>query len=128
MTPETEALIAKSRRSLVASQRHLAQGDHDFAVSRAYYAMFYIAEAMLLIRELSYSKHSGVLAGFHQEFIRSGEFPRDCYAAFQRAYEARNVADYDYAIFPADRAKSVVEAAGYFLDQAEAYLRRLEAG
>ena len=125
MTPETEALIAKSRRSLAAAQRLLAQGDHDFAVSRAYYAMLYMAEAMLLTKDLSYSKHSGVLAGFHQEFVRTGEFPRDCYISFQEAFEARNVADYDYRTsISAERAGSVIAAATAFLQTTEAYLRR----
>ena len=40
MTPELEALLAKARRSHAAGRLLYAQGDYDFAASRAYYAMF----------------------------------------------------------------------------------------
>lgn len=39
-------------------------GLYDFAVSRAYYAMFYIAEAFLLGQDLSFSSHAGVISAF----------------------------------------------------------------
>jgi uncharacterized protein (UPF0332 family) len=42
--------------------RLLAEGGFfDFAISRAYYSMFYIAEAFLLGERLAYSKHSAVI-------------------------------------------------------------------
>lgn len=48
MTPEMTALILKSKRSLKTAKTLFDSGDFDFSVSRAYYAMFYIAEAALL--------------------------------------------------------------------------------
>jgi uncharacterized protein (UPF0332 family) len=36
-------LVAKAERSLAAAGRLLEDGDCDFAISRAYYAMFYMA-------------------------------------------------------------------------------------
>ena len=64
MTAELEALIEKGRRSLGAARRLFGEGDYDFAASRAYYAMFYLAEALLLARHLTFSKHSAVIAAF----------------------------------------------------------------
>jgi uncharacterized protein (UPF0332 family) len=48
---------------------------HDFSASRAYYSMFYIAQAFLLGEELSYSSHAGVIAAFGQQFSRTGRLP-----------------------------------------------------
>jgi uncharacterized protein (UPF0332 family) len=45
---EIDELLVKARRSVVAAERLLASSDNDFAVSRAYYAMFYAARALLL--------------------------------------------------------------------------------
>ena len=73
MKPELEALAKKGRRSLAASHRLYAQGDYDFAASRAYYAMFYLAEALLLSQGLSFSKHSAVIAGFGEHFVKRGD-------------------------------------------------------
>ena len=46
MTPEQKALLDKAERSIEAAQSLTDQGFHDFAISRGYYAMFYIAEAL----------------------------------------------------------------------------------
>lgn len=69
----------KARRSLLAAERLLRDGDHDFALSRAYYAMFYAAQALLLMRDVRRSKHSGVIAAFNEQFIQTGELSRDLF-------------------------------------------------
>lgn len=61
MTPEQTALLQKAQSSIDAAKLLVREEFFDFAVSRAYYAMFYIAEAILLEDELNYSKHSAVL-------------------------------------------------------------------
>lgn len=43
MKQEIQKLLEKARRSLKAAQRLFQSGDYDFAISRAYYAMFYSA-------------------------------------------------------------------------------------
>jgi uncharacterized protein (UPF0332 family) len=58
---EVRELLDKARRSLRAAERLLDGNDHDFAISRAYYAMFYAAQALLLGRGIRRSKHAGVL-------------------------------------------------------------------
>ena len=75
MTPDQMALLRKAHSSLHAAK--LLAGEHlyDFAVSRAYYTMFYVAEALLLGHGLSYSKHSAVLAAFGERLTKSGLVP-----------------------------------------------------
>jgi uncharacterized protein (UPF0332 family) len=41
MKPEAAAFLDKAKRSADAARRLLAAGDLDFAIGRAYYAMFY---------------------------------------------------------------------------------------
>jgi uncharacterized protein (UPF0332 family) len=66
------ALLDKARRSLTAAERLLADGDNDFAVSRAYYAMFYVTQALLLTRDIRRFRHSGVIAAFNEHFVHAG--------------------------------------------------------
>jgi len=61
---EQADLLRKSRQSLEAAKLMEQQHYNDFAASRAYYAMFYVAEALLLEYGLSFSKHSAVIAAF----------------------------------------------------------------
>ena len=77
MNANQQGLLTKARRSLAAARRLVADGDLDFAVSRAYYAMFYTAQAFLLGRGLRFSKHSAVIAAFGQEFAKDNEALRE---------------------------------------------------
>ena len=63
---EIEANLGRAQQSLEAAQE-LASGEYyDFVASRAYYAAFYAATALLLSEELTFSRHSGVVASIHQ--------------------------------------------------------------
>jgi uncharacterized protein (UPF0332 family) len=75
LTPEQTALIRKAEASLPAAQLLAEQRFYDFAVSRAYYTMFYVASAFLLSRKLSFSSHAGVIAAFGQQLARTGAVP-----------------------------------------------------
>jgi uncharacterized protein (UPF0332 family) len=56
MTSSIEALLAKARESIAAAQLLIKDGYFDFAASRAYYAMFYAASALLAnLRKSFYS-------------------------------------------------------------------------
>ena len=58
MTPEQLELLLKARQSLSAARLLLNNSYPDYATSRAYYTMFYIAEAFLEGEGMSFSKHS----------------------------------------------------------------------
>lgn len=125
MNPDVEALLAKARRGLASARQNLGAGDFDFAVSRAYYAMFYAAEALLLARGLAFSKHGSVIAEFNRAFVRTGELAVRHAAALKKAFEQRLIGDYGFReAFPAETAGAVLDDAEAFVNDAEAYLRR----
>ncbi len=62
---EIAANLERAEQSIHAAQDLAAKGYHDFAASRAYYAAFYAATAVLLHEGLDISKHSGVIASIH---------------------------------------------------------------
>lgn len=118
MTPGVPELVTKARRSLAAARRLHEAGDFDFAVSRAYYAMFYLAEALLLRHNLSFSRHAGVIAALHREYVTSGELSREHHAALQRAFNDRNVAEYESTGVTREAADATIRDATAFLDAA----------
>ncbi len=73
-------------------------GDHlyDFASSRAYYAAFYAMQAILLTKDLSFSKHSGVIAAFNRQFIKTGVFPKEFSKLISRLFRERQTGDYEF--------------------------------
>jgi len=119
LNPEQQALLNKADQSLRAA-RLLAEDDlRGFALSRACFAMFYAAEAMLLQKSLSFSKHSGVIAAFGREFVKTSQVP----PVFQRhlidAHQQRNVGDYDtFATVTAEQASDQINRPESFVAMA----------
>lgn len=116
MTPEQQALVNKAQRSLEAAQNLIEQGFYDFAVSRAYYAMFYLAEALLDGEGLSFSSHAAVISAFGQYLARPGKVTTELHRQLIDAQAQRTRADYDP--YP-DLSQSDAEM---LINQAQAFL------
>jgi uncharacterized protein (UPF0332 family) len=72
LTPEQEALLRKAHATYQGARLLADHGLYDAAVSRAYYVMFYIAQACLLGDGLTFSKHSAVIGEFGHRFANTG--------------------------------------------------------
>jgi uncharacterized protein (UPF0332 family) len=94
---EIASLIERARRYLKSARTLLGEPDHESCVSRVYYAMFYTAQAMLLTQQRSFSSHKGVIAAFGEHFIKTGVFEREMDRELNRAFEKRQLGDYEYA-------------------------------
>jgi uncharacterized protein (UPF0332 family) len=117
MTPEQDALLRKAERSLEAADLLASQGFFDFAASRAYYTMFYVAEALLLENALSFNKHSAVIAAFGKVLVKTGRVPREFHRHLIEAFDTRNTGDYDPLPGLTEQAASLhLERARAFLD------------
>lgn len=95
---EIAANLERSEASVAAAKELTSGGYHDFAASRAYYAAFYAATALLLGEELEFSKHSGVIAAIHQRFVRTGKLDEEYGKNLNWLFELRGVADYGVVI------------------------------
>jgi uncharacterized protein (UPF0332 family) len=120
MTPGQAALLRKAQRNLKAAEVLVEKRYYDIAVSRAYYAMFYAAQAFLLGDGLSFSKHSGVSAAFGQHFAKTGRVPTELHGYLLDGAESRNEADYDDEEIPTrEDAEDQIARATEFLRVAE---------
>ncbi|MEK7325060.1 MAG: HEPN domain-containing protein [Chloroflexota bacterium] len=59
---EIAAHLERAEQSIQAARQLASSNFYDFAASRAYYAAFYAATAVLLHEGLEFSKHSAVIA------------------------------------------------------------------
>ncbi|MFN3974925.1 MAG: HEPN domain-containing protein [Dehalococcoidia bacterium] len=112
-------LMERARQNIRDAQQLLSQESLPSAVSRAYYAMFNAAQAALLMRGITRSRHTGVHSAFHEYFIRTGHIPPDLYDALVRAYEKRNLADYSPRPLERWEAQEVVADAHRFVEAIE---------
>ncbi len=94
MTPEQLDLLLKARQSVSAAKILLENGYPDYAASRAYYSMFYVAEAFLIGEGMSFSSHAGVISAFGRNFARTGKVPIQFHRFLIDAQDLRNAGDY----------------------------------
>jgi uncharacterized protein len=120
---EVQPLLKKAAQSLDAA-RLLRQEDYlDFAASRAYYAMFYAAEALPLDRGLSFSSHAAVIAAFGRLFARTGALDAKYHRYLIDGQDARNLGDYGVgAGVSANRAEEMLSWAEEFIAAAQQLL------
>jgi len=93
--------------------------------NRAYYAIFYAASALLFSKEMSFGKHSAVLAAFRQHFIKTSEFDVKWSGIYQRVMSHRQSGDYDINVrVEKEQAMLDVEDAQAFVEEVEQWLRK----
>lgn len=111
--------------ALRAAEALVAAGLPNDAISRAYYAAFHYARALLLVKGLDPKSHRGVLALLSQHWEHAGGLSRDAVASVARLQTFRGLADYDArARLGAERARDELESARAFVEAARALLRR----
>jgi uncharacterized protein (UPF0332 family) len=109
--------VQKSQDSLRAAKILAGENLPDFAASRAYYAMFYIAEAFLVGENLSFSKHSAVISKFGELFARTGKIDPKFHRYLIDAEQIRLKGDYDRSErLTAEDAKLMIERTEEFLE------------
>jgi len=123
---ESKALIERARRYLKSAEMLLRDRDFESAVSRTYYAMFYCAQAALLTKELSFSSHKGVISAFGEHFVKTGIFPKEMGRELNRAFEKRQVGDYEYTfVIEEAEAATMLQSGREFVDTIADWLNAL---
>lgn len=120
---DISGLIEKAKESLGAAEQLLKGGYPDFSASRSYYAMFYVVSALLLTKNLAFSKHSAVISAFGREFIKTGLFPASLHRSISEAFDIRQAGDYGaVGSVSKDTAMALIEQAREIIDSIERYL------
>ena len=122
---ELDALLKRAKDNLTAARNVLEDGFPDFATSRAYYAMFYVAEALLAHIGQSYSNHSAVIAAFGREYAKSSTLEPKPHRYLISSQNFRNVGEYGVEAHVSDeQAELVCGWAEEFIQAAEAHLSK----
>jgi uncharacterized protein (UPF0332 family) len=95
MNEEMKALLKKAQDSIKGARILFDDELYGFAASRAYYAMFYQVSAILLTKDMSFSKHQAVVASFGQHFVKTKIFEQKFHQYLVEAFEQRQIGDYE---------------------------------
>ena len=69
---EIQYLLNLADESHQAAKVLLDKGFIRFSAAQSYYTIFYLAQAILLSKGLTFSSHSAVVAAYGKEFARTG--------------------------------------------------------
>lgn len=88
------------------------------AMNRVYYSMFYAALSLLVTRQLSASKHSGVISIFHREFVNKNIFPKELGKYLDLAFDMRTKSDYRELVdFGREEIEEILKGAEAFVEK-----------
>lgn len=92
---EVKLYIDHAYQMLEVATSNRDSGFYASAVNRAYYAIFYAANAILSTQSLARSKHSGVLSAFRQHFVKPGFIEVEFSDIYGLVMDHRHISDYE---------------------------------
>lgn len=128
MKEHSRKLFRKALDAIEVAEGILDMDKPEIAAGRAYYAMFYIAEALLYEKGLEFHTHGQVIAAYGKEFAKTKELDPKFHRWLRAGFDARISGDYDVDTnitkhFVAD----MINQAREFLETAEIYLNKSKA-
>lgn len=122
MKDSTQQLMLNAEETLHAAEILFKEEYLRDAINRAYYSVFYIAEALLNEKDLRYSKHGTVHGAFAQHFIKTKIFDEKYHKLLTGAFRRRMLGDYDEVTrFRSSEVTQTLEQAWDFLKAAKDY-------
>jgi len=122
---EIELYVERAYDALQQAKDNLNLGYYDVVTSRAYYAMFYAASALLASKGISRSKHSGVHSAFGQYFVKPGLIEPQYSRMLINAFNVRLDSDYDVKpLLNRALAEDILRDAQQFVERVAAYLQQ----
>ncbi len=115
----------KSRETLEDARLLFQAGRLFSTLNRIYYALFYEVMALLLTKDLSSAKHTGIRALFNEHFIRTGKVSVELGKFFTRMYDFRQKGDYaDFVKFEAEKLKEWLISAEHFINELDQVIEK----
>ena len=128
MKEYSSKLFSKALDAIEAAEALLNIGKAEFAAGRAYYAMFYVAEALLYNEyDLKFSQHGQVIAAYGKNFARTKALDPKFHRWLRDGFDKRITGDYgvDTGIED-DIVATMINQAREFLLVAQKYLKEKE--
>jgi len=124
MKEETKTVIIyrleRANESLRDAKNLFEGKSLNSSVNRIYYAMFYAVNALLLTKNLSSSRHSGVRVLFFKEFVNKREVEEKDGKFYSEIFEKRQLGDYK------DMVRFERKDVEIWLNKAEVFVKRIE--
>ena len=118
--------LDKANECLAESESNLKNGFYKVSANRSYYAVFHAMRAVLALIKFDSKKHSGVIATFRQQYIKTGIFPVAFSDIIGKSQRIRTDCDYDeFYIVSKEEVEEQATNAEVFIKAVEKYINSL---
>jgi uncharacterized protein (UPF0332 family) len=101
-------------------------GHYRGAINRAYYAMFYSLQVLVIVNKVKVSKHSRIISFFDREYVKSGVFDKRFSKWLHRLFDLRQDADYGNMFMPTeDQCREAVGQSMDFVQEIQNHFEKL---
>jgi len=129
MNERTRKFLDRAVDAIEVAESVLDMNKPEMSAGRAYYAMFYIAEALLAEKELGFSTHGQVIGAYGLHFAKTKELDPKFHRWLVDAFDIRVTGDYDVdESISAQLVATLINQAREFLEAARKYLGKQERG
>ena len=120
-----EYRIQRAEEMLLAAEDNLRIGQYKTSLNRSYYAVFHAMRALNILKGFDSSKHSGVIAFFNKEYLKTELLDRKLSVIIKNSSFLREKSDYDdFFIASKKDAEMQVEDAEKFMQAVRKYLEK----
>ena len=122
---EIQHFLDMADESQKASEALCEKEFYGFSAAQSYYTIFYLAEALLLSKKLTFSSHSAVIAAYGKEFAKTGILDKKFHRYMIDAQERREVGHYgaQYEEISKEQAQESLQWAQEFKEVVKRYLK-----
>jgi uncharacterized protein (UPF0332 family) len=123
MNEYTRKLLDKAMDTIEGAELLLEHEKIDLAAGRAYYALFYIAEALLNEKGLQFSQHGDVIGAYGKEFSKTKLLDPKFHRWLIKGFDTRLIGDYHVDTqIEKNLVSGMVNQAREFFEAAQKYL------
>lgn len=120
----SKARIAHAEDCLREAQLLLKGNEYKGTANRAYYAAFHALRAVLILDEFDSKKHSGIIAKFRENYLKTGLFNKEISDYISSLFRIRTASDYDdFFIVSKEDSREQLKKAEKIVIQIKEYLQ-----
>jgi len=125
MNERSRKFLDKALDAIEVAEGILDMNKPEFAAGRAYYAMFYVAEALLAEKGLEFSTHGQVIGAYGLHFAKTKALDPKFHRWLVDGFDVRVTGDYNIdETVGAEIVANLINQAREFLEAARGYLEK----
>lgn len=118
--------LEKAKEDFEVSKLNFKESFFKASINRSYYSIFHATRALLALDSYDSKKHSGIIAYFNKNYIKTGKLDKKFSKIISKASNIRNESDYnDFFIASKDEAFEQLKDAEYFIDGIEKFIKEI---